>query len=289
MILRLNPAIPLVWRDPHTIQAGVDRPLAMFPGMTAPLERVVLGLQAGVPEPVARLLGEEAGASAEAIDALLNALVPALLPLRNTGSAAVDAPRSALVEGTGPTAERIGGLLAELGIRSYPPAEEPAVVVLVAHYAMEPERHGRWLRRDVPHLPVVFSDTEVRVGPLVAPGDGPCLSCLEHHRIDADPAWPAIAIQLLRHLAATETEPVSREVAALAAALVDAFLRSGENPLVAASLVIDPATAVVSRREHLPHAGCGCRALPGIVTVLAGSAAADRRRPSSATADGVPA
>ncbi|RNE59053.1 hypothetical protein EEJ31_11650 [Cryobacterium tepidiphilum] len=287
MIMRLNPAVPLVWRSPDTIQAGVDRPLAAFPGMTAALERVVLALQAGIPEESLRRLATDSGASAARVDSLLTALRPALLAVRPGPAAA--GPGTVLIDGDGATTQRMPPLFAELGIRLCPPDEPPGLTVIVTHYAMEPERHGRWLRRDIPHLPVVFSDAEVRIGPLVEPGTGPCLSCLEHHRIDADPAWPAIAIQLLQRRAATETERNSIVVAALVATIVDAFLRTGANPLSTASLIVDPASAALSRRDHLPHARCGCQALPGIVTVLAGTAAAHRMPPSSSTAADVPA
>ena len=33
-------------------------------------------------------------------------------------------------------------------------------------------------------------------GPLVTPGRGPCLRCLDLHRCDRDPAWPALLAQL---------------------------------------------------------------------------------------------
>jgi bacteriocin biosynthesis cyclodehydratase domain-containing protein len=285
MIVRLNPDIPLVWRSPDTLQAGVDRPLAVIPGMTAALERVVYALRCGIPEEGARRLAEDSGAPRDAVDALVETLRPAFLGARMPGTL----PGVVLFDGDGPTTERMLRLMTELGIRPCPPDGEPALAVIVTHYATEPERHGRWLRRDIPHLPVVYGDAEVRIGPLVEPGTGPCLSCLEHHRIDADPAWAAIAIQLLHRRAATETDRNSIIVAAFVTAAVDAFLRTGANPLSAASLVVDAASGALSRRDHLPHAGCGCRALPGTVTVLAGNAAARRTPPSSSKADDVPA
>jgi bacteriocin biosynthesis cyclodehydratase domain-containing protein len=285
MIARLNPDVPLVWRSPDTIQAGVDRPLAVIPGMTAALERVVFALQSGIPEDGARRLAGHSGVPRASVDALFDALRPAL----RDGGAPVAEAGTVLFDGDGPTTQRMLRLLPELGIRLCAADDEPGLAVIVTHYAMEPERHGRWLRRDVPHLPVVFGDAEIRVGPLVEPGAGPCLSCLEHHRIDADPAWPAIAIQLLQRHSATETVRNSLLVAALVAAMVDAFLRAGANPLSAASLLVDAASGSVSRRDHLPHARCGCRALPGIVTVLAGPAAGRPTLPSSSRADDVPA
>ena len=50
--------------------------------------------------------------------------------------------------------------------------------------------------RRLAHLAVTVRDGTVVVGPLVRPGRTPCLNCLDLHRRDRDPAWPAIAAQL---------------------------------------------------------------------------------------------
>jgi bacteriocin biosynthesis cyclodehydratase domain-containing protein len=306
MILRLDPRYPLVWRTPDTIQLGVDRPLAIVPGVTAPLESVIAALRAGVPRSGALMLGRQAGATDAATTALLQALAPALVGLtpdpRQPGlqtpsitdtwftAPAADRGRSGTrpvvcVDGVGPTADRLRALLAELGIRvSATPAGDdddgPALAVLVDHFVFAPERHGRWLRRDVPHLPVVFSDAEVRVGPLVEPGAGPCLSCLELERIDEDPAWPAIACQLLHRTAPTETARLSIEAATTAAGMVHDRVFAASNEFAAASLAIDAESLAVRRRAHRPHERCGCRFLPENVIVLAGNAAGYRPRTS---------
>src|SRR5690606_41330535 len=51
-------------------------------------------------------------------------------------------------------------------------------------------------RDALPHLPVLVRELDVVVGPLVRPGQGPCLRCLDLHRTDDDPRWPAVATQL---------------------------------------------------------------------------------------------
>lgn len=290
MILQLNPRIPLVWRTPDTIQIGVDRPLGVFPGMTTALERVVVALRAGVPRSGALLLGQDSGASEAEINALLRTLRPALLDAAGIAPSWAE-PAVVCVDGCGPTTDRIRSMVGDLGVTIAPdaPAGPPAALaVIVGYYVLEPERHGRWLRRDIPHLPVVFSDTEIRVGPLVEPGTGPCLYCLELAHIDADPAWPALAVQLLRRDAPTETPRRSIEVAARVAGIVQDRLRAGTSPLAGASLAIDAQTGVVRRRAHRPHERCACQAPPGNVTALAESAVASPRRPSSAATVGAP-
>jgi bacteriocin biosynthesis cyclodehydratase domain-containing protein len=311
MVLRLDPRYPLVWRTPDTIQLGIDRPLAIVPGVTAPLETVIAALRVGVPRSGALMLGRRAGAPDAATAALLRALAPALVdvdavadrpgieappagPVPADGGASrqqrTGTPPVACVDGAGATAERIRDLLGELGIRvvaagtrnsaadvppdpAAPGHPEPDLAVLVDHFVLAPERHGRWLRRDVPHLPVLFSDAEVRIGPLVEPGAGPCLTCLELERVDADPAWPAIASQLLLRTAPTETTRVSIEVATLAAGMAHERLFAASNEFAAASVAVDAGSLALRRRAHRPHERCGCRFLPENVIVLAGNAA----------------
>jgi bacteriocin biosynthesis cyclodehydratase domain-containing protein len=321
MIYRLNPTVPLVWRTPDTFQLGIDHPLVVFPGVTGALIQVLEALRAGVPRSGAILLGREAGASDAEIFALLRRLRPALLgdgePAQAQPVPPASAPPLVCVDGAGPTAQRIRVLLHDLGIgvdslRNTATAARPHVpgldaptspnghdestpapsvdlAVLVGHYVIDPARHGRWLNRDIPHLPVVFGDREIRLGPLVEPGSGPCLYCLELAHTDDDPAWPAMAAQLLRATAATETARASIDVAAQVAGLVDDRLRTDARPLFGESLSVRAATGKVRRRVHLPHERCGCRSLPENVIALAASAAADPKRPNSAAADGVPA
>jgi bacteriocin biosynthesis cyclodehydratase domain-containing protein len=299
MILRLDPGIPLVWRTPDSLQLGIDRPLAVFTGVTPALEQVVAALRIGIPPSAALLIGEDAGAYPAEINALLRVLRPALLrvpaPGRSSRPAATAAePSIVCVDGNGPTAERIADMLKDLGFEVEAAAAGTeagaetgaALAVIVGHYVLEPERHGHWLRRDIPHLPVLFSDSQIRLGPLVEPGIGPCLYCLELRHVDDDPAWPAMAVQLVNREARTENVRNSLETATRVAGIVADRLDAGRNGLAATTLLIDAQTRRVKRRANLPHERCGCRSLPENVTVLAGRAGADRRRPSSVTAAG---
>jgi bacteriocin biosynthesis cyclodehydratase domain-containing protein len=293
MILRLDPRFPLVWRTPDTIQLGIDRPRAIVPGVTGPLESVISALRVGVPESGALMLGRRAGATDAATTALLSALAPALLTLPAHPTPAAPTRPVVCVDGDGVTADRIRALLTDLAFTVVPTGQvvpaaraerwgetAPDLTVIVDHFVLAPERHGRWLRRDVPHLPVLFSDAEVRVGPLVEPGAGPCLNCLELERVDEDPAWPAIACQLLYRTAPTETTRLGIEVAATVAGMVYERLHAASNQFAAASLAIDAESLSVRRRAHRPHERCGCRFLPENVIVLAGNAAGFRLRTS---------
>src|SRR5205814_1262273 len=53
-----------------------------------------------------------------------------------------------------------------------------------------------YAQRGVAHITVTVRDGAVVVGPLVPPAGSPCLRCVDLHRVDRDPAWPALAAQL---------------------------------------------------------------------------------------------
>ena len=298
MVLLLDPRLPLVWRTPDTIQLGVDRPRVVA-GVSASLERCLFALRSGVPRDTLNVLGQDAGASVPDIDRLLRALGPAGLV---TSRLPAESPRPPVfVDGIGPTAARLCSLLGELEVSVLPPGlpdegaraaearyRRAGLAVILGHYVLEPARHTRWLRRDIAHLPVVFSDTEVRLGPLVEPGSGPCLLCLEHDHVDADAAWPGLATQLLGRTAPTETTRLSIVVAARVSEMVQDRLDGRPAEFATTSLVIDAATGTLTRREHRPHARCGCRALPESATVPAEPAPAAPLPPSSATAAAAP-
>lgn len=321
MVYQLDPAIPRVWRSPHALQFGVERPRLVLDPLDAAGERMVSALAGGVAIGALRLIARSAGADPAAADALLARLAPVLA---QGGGDPPAGPREAIVvlDGAGPTAARILALLREAGVdaRSGLSADDPAVddaaaAIVVASFAVAPHRHQRWLRRDIPHLAVVFGDAGATVGPLVRPGETACLRCLDLHRRDADPAWPALAAQLHTRPAPGESELVCGAVASAAAAAVLAALgdrpptpraarRAGTAPRTATASRYDTGTARWTEFGYEPHPECGCltplalppgstRAEPPARrgTATAGARSADRAgcraAPSSAAADAV--
>lgn len=141
---------------------------------------------------------------------------------------------------------------------SAPQGVRPDVAVLVEHGVASPVRARPLVREDVPHLSVVVGEVDVVVGPLVVPGHGPCLRCLDLHRCDADPRWPAVATQV----AATAGPDVESSLAPLAAALavgqVLAHLDGRPPGARAATLEVSALDAVPARRAWTTHPECGC-------------------------------
>jgi hypothetical protein len=140
--------------------------------------------------------------------------------------------------------------------------ETPRSLVILADGSdLDPAVTDPLLRNGVPHLPLRKRGGVVQIGPL-ARGDASCLRCLDHHRTDADPEWPALAIQLL----STATEPVGIAQATVAAGIAtEAVLRALRG---------DPADTVgwvppdlgVWFAPVAPHPACGCRWFPANLT-----------------------
>ncbi|GAA4288443.1 hypothetical protein [Georgenia daeguensis] len=133
----------------------------------------------------------------------------------------------------------------------------PDVLVAVSTGVADPVQLLPLVREDVVHLPVVVGEVDVAIGPLVVPGQGPCTRCLDLHRTDADPAWPALATQLRASpppLAATHLGQLG---SAVAANQVLAVIDGRELVVDRASIEIGVSPLPVIRPWSV-HPVCGC-------------------------------
>jgi len=272
MALALDPALPLLWRSPTTAQIGLDAPPVVLTGVTAADERMLWALRLGISRSGLSMIAASAGGTEDDVTALLDAVSDALVegaapPARTS--------RRVALEGDGPCPDTLAPAIVAAGHRIVArrtdarrdDGPEADLAVVAARYAVRPAVYGYWARRDIPLLPVVFSDRRVQVGPLVVPDAGPCLHCVDRHRTDADAAWPALASQLAGRPTPTEDSPLTGlEVSALVGRVVDEWLGHGRNTLPGRALVLDGRTGRLSRRAWDPHPECGCRALPGSAT-----------------------
>jgi hypothetical protein len=140
----------------------------------------------------------------------------------------------------------------------------PDLVVLVEDRAADPLRGAVLVSGSTAHLAVVVREADVVVGPLVVPGTGPCIRCLDLHRTDADPAWPTLCTQLREDPAvARESGTVAAVSAGIAAAAVLAHLdRTAPGLPPGATFEVGHPDAVPRRRTWAVHPECGCTALP---------------------------
>lgn len=261
MVLRLDPRFPVVWRTPSSVQLGVDPPAVVLDGISEVQERMLAALAVGVSQSGLAMLSR--GRDAER-DALLARLAP-VLAAPDTAAALP----TVAISGVETISGAIVPVLAESGVQVIAGAEvgdlrdaRPHLAIATGHFVLDPELHAFWLRRDVPHLPIVLSDTAVTIGPFVEPGSGPCLLCLELHRRDADAAWPAVASQLLGRRSRAESAVLLAETAAAAGRMVLARLSAGAG--AAASLRIDATTGIRTWRTWSVHPECGCRDIDAV-------------------------
>jgi bacteriocin biosynthesis cyclodehydratase domain-containing protein len=135
-------------------------------------------------------------------------------------------------------------------------------VVLIEHGAADATTAGRLVSADQAHLSVVIREDDILVGPLVRPGSGPCLRCLDLHRGDRDPAWPSVLAQLLSPASGTlqpEETAASMLAAGLVALQVLAHLDGVAEPATAgATLEIELPDGLIARRSWPAHPSCGC-------------------------------
>jgi hypothetical protein len=116
----------------------------------------------------------------------------------------------------------------------------------------------RGTRRRVPHLALAVRDGIAVVGPLVPATGGPCLRCLDLHRTDRDPGWPALAAQLAAGPDGDPCPAATRLTAAgFAAAEVLAYL-DGAEPTTVGSTVEINGVHPWRRRTWTPHPACDC-------------------------------
>ena len=254
MVLKITHGVPMVWRTPTSVQFGVDAPV-IVEGVTPGVERVLAALRAGISASGLEMLARDAAVPARELRSLLHRLEPAMTPRPPAPAGRV------LVTGGGPLAIMVAALLREGGVLARSDEAAPAIAVLVADWVLGPDEAARWLRRDIPHLPIVVTDTSIDVGPFVEPGGGPCVYCVHLTRTDADPAWPAVAAQLLGRAGPENSQLTRLAAACFATRRIMARLSSGASATASAWHIADEG-GTVSAWTARTHPRCSCAAPP---------------------------
>ena len=144
-----------------------------------------------------------------------------------------------------------------------PPADErPDLVVLAYDEPIDDDRRLALHRQDRAHLAVRVGAAAGVVGPLVIPGLTSCLHCADMHRIDRDPAWSALAVQLAvpRRGGTPAAAALSTVVAGTAAMQALDFLDGGSPATVDGTLELHEPDWRIRRRSWPAHPDCDCAA-----------------------------
>jgi len=300
MALRLDPARPLVWRTPFSLQVGVEPPVIVLDDLSPDDEIVIELLRAGITRPMLDDAVAAHGWSRARVDQLLERVSPVLRdttppPLALAGLDVILDGASCDTVGLRTLLDALG---AEVSIgaeaaRSAASGTEAGrrVAVVLSHYVVSPRAAAHWLRADVPHLLVRFGDRSIRVGPFVAPGAGPCAACLELQRTDRDPAWPAMAAQLSRRRAPSADALGLASLAPVVARILDSPDRGWSTRMVRIPRLTvegvecpDSVEWVEELDPVTPHPRCGCLSPRGNATVRAHPSDAIRPRPRRGSA-----
>lgn len=251
MYLRIDPNYPVVWRDSRTAQIGLDpvrsRIVVDDAAWAFGLSELVRGTSS---ERFVAVVGDPRRASA-LLDACGDVFVRLPFPT----------PPTVAVVGAGSGCDGVahvwaGAASSVIRVRASADIVHKAidVVVLVSDFVISPIETQPWLGSDVPHLAVIFSEESVSVGPVVIPGRGACIRCVELNRIERDPAWSAIAPQVWGRRAATSGFTLGTHAGA--DSLVMFRIQSAH------SVRIDARTLIRTVTTHSPHPSCGCLAIP---------------------------
>jgi hypothetical protein len=195
------------------------------------------------------MLGKENQLDEAATQRLLDALAPALglEAAKPAGRITLASPR----RDASVLAEVWRSLGSEVVINPKTPDAADGDVIMVADFVIEPDHHHAWLRLDVPHTPIVFSDQSVVVGPRVVPGHTACLHCVRIAHNRDNPHAVALASQLW----GTRAASASSELQALAAWHCYQLIHWGDPGQV---LRIDAHTHAVYSRVIEPEPECAC-------------------------------
>jgi hypothetical protein len=158
--------------------------------------------------------------------------------------------RSALVlEGCGPDRIRAVG----------DDAAHTADLSVVATNRVEPDRFltDALVRAGQPHLVASFVGSSVAVGPLVVPGETPCLRCGDIAAARRDPDWPArLAARVGRRV---ELDGLSVQwCAATIVSQIMSFFASGRPDVLGSMLLTDVVDRRLRTRSWRVHPECGC-------------------------------
>lgn len=286
VVLRLDPRLTLVWRSPGTLQIGAESPRAVLHGVTRAEELLLEALRIGTTRSGLAVVAGGAGARPEDVDRLLDRLGSAVFEDRETAR-----KLRVLVETDGTdrlasVAGRIARAVVDGGATITREPTDADLALVIAAHVVAPLRSATWTTRDAHHLGIVFGDASAELGPLVGTAATACANCVTRTRLDEDPAWQALAVQLLGRtlpVAAASHAAITRDVAAAVVRVVGALTAGHPTGLEGNSLRLAEDGGVTWRRWPL-HPGCSCRALPGSASVPATSSGAARSRPRTAAA-----
>lgn len=248
-LTRLDPSVPLLWRDERTLQLGLEDGLPIAADdawVELLLSRLRLGFRRSAFDVIAHGVGAPRDEARRLLARIEDVLVDDRAPARP-----VWVETLGLTDGR--SAHRVREALVDEGVTLVDRRTPGSVGMVLVRGAAAALQFARYLRDDISHLPIAFQPGRVTVGPLVVPGASPCLSCRDAEDADRDPAWPLLHAQMI------DLDPGPLRAAQVAeAAQLAARILTEEGVSRIARLSPDGSRAW---RAVSFHEGCRCRAL----------------------------
>lgn len=265
-LTRIDPSLPICWETPDTLRFGFDRAEARIAAPSAAAQRLVKALLGGVRTDRVRATLRELRSTRADWASVNTQLASALVSQPETP--ALHQPLRIGVVGSGRAASALLNSLRDAGFNASAFSHRLGgwqLVVIVERFIELPMLAEYRQAAGLPQLLVRFSDRSLSVGPLVEACGEPCLSCVMLHDVDADPALPVIAAQLVGQTPAAESLASTEAAAALAVNMIRHWQvgssgsetppRSRWRVKVQAGL-----PSPIPQRERVgPHPECGCR------------------------------
>lgn len=281
---RLLPGTPVIVQPGNSVRVGIDPADSLLLDFDASVSAYsVAGLLRSLEDPCTAdtfaRRARRAGLHDDDLDLVLSSLVSA-------GRAVVDRPPTAaefhiLIHGQGPISEQLSNSLRSMGLsarrtmRRLPDGTLDAVdtdlVILTDFVVHDPRVVFALTRARIPHLLVRVRDGVGIVGPLVLPGLSSCLMCADRHRSDADPDWPALAVQLIR-TSGQASPAVVAMTAAMAHSQIEQLVEAVRDrphveprpdpQLLDHVLEFRDDPTRLDIRQWSPHPACDCRPAP---------------------------
>ena len=221
-LIRICPDLPQVWQNLDTLRSGFERPVVTLHDPSANAQRFLTSLRVGLPADRLAITAQRMGLSETESKLLLEELTPVLTPETTLGERPSGGGSKIAVVGGGRFSVALEQAIVRSGFSLTSDATEADVGVVIERFVSPTQRAHEFVSEQIPHLSVRFTDQSAFIGPLIHFQGGPCLSCIELHEYEREPAIAVLAAQLCDQQPSSESDATCQ----LAASVVVSGIRN---------------------------------------------------------------
>lgn len=271
-ILRIDPALPLIWESASILRFGFDQAEARITSPSSEVQRLIEMLVKGA---TSRELGRAAKAMGEHPDELQLLLDNLSSVLVREPQLAQPAPKqkpTVAIFGSEQLNYHLEHAVKRAGFALAEPTEPPSFALLTDRYVVRAERAHDLLAAEIPHISIGMSDRSAWLGPIVPPQGAPCLTCAELQAETMNSLHKRLSAQILVNARELGSLSCHEALSTLAVVAVENWLQ-GSDDLVGSILRFEMQDGLLSPlhtiERVLPHHDCGCVALAPLQSMAA--------------------